>query len=313
MDLGGTKVMIGEVTVEGQVLAHKKYPSVVTSQKKALETIKEALVDYQKTVGFIGEIQGMGVALVGRVNYQTGIWIEIHPELSEEIDVVQELQKIVSVPCFLANDVYCASLAELEHGFGNLTKNFVYLNIGTGIAARMVIEGQIIAGNHYDAGEIGHMVVDINSQIPCICGRYGCSEVLASGLGMSNRIKQLALDYPTSIFHREYQGDERVATEEIFDAYDQGDKLAQVVIDQALKTVAAVIMNLVRTCDPDGFVLGGGVVLNGWFLEKLQPYLSKKTNRFLSQGIAITTLDTRYITLIGCSILVQKGLVQFNV
>lgn len=302
--------MIGEVTLEGQVLAHKKYPSVVISQTVALETIKEALVDYQETVGFKGEIQGMGVALVGRVDEQKGTWIEIHPELSAEVDVVGELQKIIPVPCFLANDVYCATLAELEHGFGNLTKNFVYLNVGTGIAARMVIDGQIIVGSHYDAGEIGHMVVDINSEVPCVCGRYGCSEVLASGLGMSNRVKALAPAYPESMFDRDYQESERIATEEIFAAYDQGDELAKVVIDQALKAVAAVIMNLVRTCDPDGFVLGGGVVLDGWFLEKLQPYLSQKTNRFLSQGIRVTSLDTRYITLIGCSRLVQQGLAK---
>lgn len=300
--------MIGEVTLEGNVIAHKQYHSVVTSQRAALATITEALKDYQKNIGYQGDVQAIGVGLVGRVDQQQGRWLEIHPELSEEVEVVSELQKIIKVPCFLANDVYCATLAELDLGFGNLTKNFVYLNIGTGIAARMVIDGQIISGKHFDAGEIGHMVVDMNSPLTCVCGRQGCSEMIASGLGMSNRIKALRNEYPTSCFNQEG----RIPAQAIFKAYDEGDKLAIFVIDEALKAVAAVIMNLIRTCDPTGFVLGGGVVLDGWFLSKLNPFLSQRTMRFLSQGIAVTDLDARYITLIGCGILAKNGLEQLE-
>ena len=304
VDLGGTKILIGEVSGDGEVLASKEYMSDVSSQKKAVLKIKEALHDYIETVGFIRTPVGVGIGVVGRVDQERGIWIEIHPENSQAIHLAKEIEEEFKLPCFIGNDVYCATLAEKTFGFGNLTKNFVYLNIGTGIAAGIVVNGQIIEGGQFNAGEIGHMVVDIHSDVLCPCGRKGCIEVLASGLGLHNRTMALIKQYPHSIIKKPKTKASRISSQELFAAYDSGDELAKVVVNEALLGVANLIMNLVRVTDPEAVVLGGGVVRDGWFIRHLSPYLNEKTLRFVTQGIVLTGIEAKKVGIIGCSLLV---------
>lgn len=301
IDLGGTKVLIGELSLAGEVLQSKRYPSNVTSQRTAIDGIKESLKDFLKCYPSIGNIQAIGMGLVGRIDRENGRWIEIHPELSQSIDVVKEIEEAFQLPCFLANDVYCAALAEKTYGMGVRTSNFIYLNIGTGIAARCVVNGTILEGAHYDAGEIGHIVVDMHSDIECPCGRTGCVEVLASGLGMHNRAMSLLAQYPQSIISAPASG--RIHAQQLFDGYDKHDKLCQVIIDDALNGVATTIMNLIRVTDPDAIVMGGGVASSQWFIDHLMPKMNPKTIRFIHEGIKQTQLDVQTIGLLGAGVL----------
>lgn len=306
IDLGGTKVLIGELSLSGEVLHSIRYPSNVTSQRIAVDEMKKSLKDYLNTHSSIGEIQAIGIGLVGRIDRENGKWIEIHPELSKEIEVAREIEEEFHLPCFLGNDVYCATLAEKTYGMGVRTSNFIYMNVGTGIAAGCVVNGKILEGSHFDAGEIGHMVVDMHSDIECPCGRKGCVEVLASGLGMHNRAISLLEDYPQSIIKKPESG--RIHAQQIFDGYDKKDKLCQIIIDDALNGVATTIMNLIRVTDPDAIVMGGGVASSQWFIDLLKTRMNPKTIRFIDKGIAQTQLDIQTIGLRGAGVLAINGI-----
>lgn len=82
---------------------------------------------------------------------------------------------------------------------GTETNDFIYLNVGTGLAAGFVVDGRITQGGHFNAGEVGHAVVDIHSDVLCGCGRRGCVERLASGLGIKEEALRHLNSYPTSI------------------------------------------------------------------------------------------------------------------
>ena len=306
IDLGGTKILIGELTMSGEVLSYQYYTSVVTSQQDAVCRIQECLHDYLTNGNLKGDVRGIGIGLVGRVDRKHGIWIEIHPELSETIELTDEIEKEFHLPCYLGNDVYCATLSEVVYGIGNKTKDVIYLNIGTGIAARCVINGQILEGKNFDAGEVGHMVVDINSQVECVCGNKGCVETIASGLGLHNRAMELLDQYPNSCISRPTQ--ERISAQELFQGYDDGDELCQVIINRALQAVATTIMNLIRVCDPEAIVLGGGVGSSDWFIKHLIPLLNPKTIRFITKGIQKTSQDAKTIGLKGAALLAIQQL-----
>lgn len=301
IDLGGTKILIGELTCDGEVLQSKRYTSVVTSQREAIDTVKNSLRDFIETNELHGDIQGIGIGLVGRIDRDNGIWIEIHPELSCQINVAKEIMTEFGYPCYLGNDVYCATLAEKTYGIGKETDHFIYMNIGTGIAAGCVVNGQILEGANFDAGEIGHMVVDFNSTIHCVCGRTGCVETIASGLGLHNRAINLLDKYPDSII--KFPKNSRVTANQLFYGYDANDPLCKEVVEDALKAVAATIMNLIRVTDPNAVILGGGVV-DDWFTKHLSAYLKPKTIRFISKGILRTSLDAKTIGLKGAALLV---------
>jgi len=306
IDLGGTKILIGEVSLDGEVLGSKVYASTVVSQGQAFEKIAASLRDYIEDVGLRKEAVAIGIGVVGRVNTREGIWLEIDPSRSQPTELAQRISEMFALPCTIGNDVYCATLAEQRWGCGSYSNNFIYMNIGTGIAARAVVNGEPITGRHFNAGEVGHHVADYDSDIPCVCGRRGCVELLASGLGMHNRIVALKPSYPESTIVIPKQG--RVGVEEIFAAYDQGDPLCIEVVDTALQAVAATIMNMVRFSDPDTIVLGGGVVSGNWFIDKLQSRLQGKTMRFVINGVKKTAIDEAVIGLKGAAWLAIRSI-----
>ncbi|GGG60369.1 ROK family protein [Paenibacillus radicis (ex Gao et al. 2016)] len=306
IDLGGTKILIGEVSLGGEVLGSKVYESEVVSQEQVFETLTAALEDYIKEVGLQREAAAIGIGVVGRVNTSEGIWFEIDPSRSRPMELARRIGERFALPCTIGNDVYCATLAEQEWGCGTYSDNFIYMNIGTGIAARSVVNGKPIIGGHFNAGEVGHHVVDNNSDVQCVCGRKGCVEPLASGLGMHNRIVAMKPSYTDSIIVIPSEG--RVDVAEIFAGYDQGDRLCIEVVDTALQAVADTIMNMVRFSDPDTVVLGGGVVSGSWFVDKLQSRLQAKTMRFVINGVKKSTIDEAFIGLKGASRLAIRSM-----
>lgn len=304
VDLGGTKILIGEVTMDGQVLSQKTYSSDVTSQKQALQCIINSLHDFMNTKTPLGNIKAIGIGLVGRINRHRGEWIEIHPDLSHLINVRDIIEEEFHLKCYVGNDVYCASLSELYYGIGQKYQNFVYINIGTGIAARMIIDGKIIEGAHFDAGEVGHMSVDINSHISCVCGNHGCVESLASGLGLHQCTLELIDQYPGSCIQKPKHG--RISAFDLFRGYDQNDKLCHIVLERAFQSVAAMIMNLVRICDPEAIVLGGSIGGSEWFISHVNDYLNPKTMRFVVDGIQRSSQDVETIGLKGAALLAKE-------
>lgn len=309
VDLGGTKILVGEVTPAGEILTSEKYPSTVVDQRSATEKIKLAIKNYLQQHIIQGDLVGIGICVVGRVNTDQGQWLEIHPGLSKPIFLADEIAQAFQLPCWITNDVSSAALAESILGIGQETSNFVYINIGTGIAARVVADNQLIKGGNFNAGEVGHMVVDMNSDDQCTCGRNGCVELFASGLGMHNQALKFAPNYPQTILT--IKEDRRVTFQELITAYEANDPLARKVVDQALRAVAALTMNLVRVSDPEAVVFGGGVMNDDWFLKHLVTFLNAKTVRFVTKGMRVTTLNPNEVALKGAATLafiMERGL-----
>ncbi len=170
LDLGGTKLLIGEMDSRGNILRYKKYDSGYFNQQAALEIIKSSLDDYIRTVGWYDQKPvAMGVGLIGRVDPNEGVWLQIDPSRTQRIELAKELSDIYGMPCHIDNDVKSATRAERVWGFGQISKNFIYVNVGTGIAVGTVINGRQIRGSHFNAGEVGHVRVGVNIGIKCGC------------------------------------------------------------------------------------------------------------------------------------------------
>jgi predicted NBD/HSP70 family sugar kinase len=300
IDIGGTKMLIGELDAKGEILQYKRYKTGFTDQQQAVRIILEALDDYISEVGVIGVPQAVGLGVVGVIDHAKGIWVEMDHIRSNPVPLAEILTHKLGIPATIDNDVRCATTAELLLGYGRETKNFIYMNVGTGIAAGFVSEGRIIRGQNNNSGEIGHMVVDYNSEISCICGRTGCIEAIASGSGFTNRVKELSKQNVKTRLTLPENG-EGVNTAEIFKLADEGDELCTRLTQDAADVLACGIMNLVRVSDPEAFILGGGVVSDGWILPKILERLNKGAMRGVTRGILISKLDPDFTGLIGAA------------
>lgn len=297
IDIGGTKLLIGELDASGGILRHRRYRTGFGSQQQAVQILLQALEDYIRNVGFIGTPAAAGAGVVGVTDHANGIWLAMDHIRSSPTPLAQIISNKLGIPAAIDNDVRCATTAELVLGYGRETKNFIYMNVGTGIAAGFVSEGRLIRGQNNNSGEIGHMVVDYDSEIPCACGRFGCIEAIASGSGFTNRANALIKNTNTALsLPKDGEG---VDIAEIFRLADEGDELCGRLTREAADALASGIMNLVRVTDPDVFILGGGIVSDGWMLPRIRERLNKAAMRGVRHGIVISKFDPEYTALIG--------------
>ena len=305
VDLGGTKLMVGEMDACGTLLRFQKYPSGLLTQRAALELIERALDDFLDGGRPDAAAAAIGVGLVGRIDSRTGTWLEIDAKREDALPVARILSERYGLPCFLDNDVRSATRAEMLFGRGRNSKDMIYINVGTGIAAGFVVDGRLVCGGHYNAGEVGHSASGIPFQTPCECGRPDCVEAVASGLGIDRCARLLAGRYPGTRLTIP-DGGGRVSVAEVFAHYGD-DQLCRELTDNAAQAIANLIMNLVRFSDPDTIVLGGGVMSDGFLYPKVLERLNQHTIRYVTNGIVLTDLDPRYIGLLGACSNAVKG------
>ena len=101
--------------------------------------------------------------------------------------------------------------------------NVVFVTVSTGIGAGVIVNGEVYRGSHGLAGEVGHMVVDLNGLL-CGCGRRGCWEMIASGTAHKRRIHEAFTSgtWPNM--------DSEPKPEEVSELARRGDKAAKALI-----------------------------------------------------------------------------------
>lgn len=284
----------------GQLLRSQRYPSGPLTQPVALDLIIQGLDDFLKEPIPGRQPIAIGVGLVGRIDSTTGTWYEISPDRQEVLEVGQILSRRYGLPCFVDNDVRSATKAEMLFGRGRTSRHLIYLNVGTGIAAGFVSDGRLISGSHFNAGEVGHTSSGVPLEVPCECGRTDCVEPVASGMGIDRCARLLLPQYPDTRLPIPADGS-RVSAADVFRLYEE-DPLCRTLTDNAAAAIATLIMNLIRFNDPDTIVLGGGVLSDGFLYQKVLAKLNPHTTRFVTNGVVLTSLDPRYIGILGaCS------------
>ncbi|MBD5093452.1 MAG: ROK family protein [Subdoligranulum sp.] len=304
MDFGGTKLLIGEVDAQGNVLHTKRYATGFTKQADAVQALLEAVRDYRDTVGFEGELAA-GVGIVGIVDNRRGEWISLgHDPEGPPVPLARLVSRELGVPCGIDNDVRSATTAELILGQGRRSQNFIYLNVGTGLGAGFVAEGQVLRGANMNAGEIGHMVVDLSDKTPCVCGRVGCVENSVSGVGFTQQARARGLDDLMT------QAGGRADVLRLFDRAEAGDADCREIIEYGARAIACVILNLVRVTDPDTIVYGGSIMSDERFLRLVKEALHPQTMRGVTNGLVPSSFRPQYAGLLGAASL---GMVKARV
>lgn len=310
MVLGGTNLTIGEIDANGNILSMKRYKSSFFNQESALDTMLRSFADYKEHVEYSGNPQAIGVGVIGRVDSDHGIWQQIDPDRTHPIALAQEISKHTGLPCFVDNDVKGSARAVLRWGFGQESQNLIYIYVGTGIAASIIVEGHQIRGSHFNAGEVGHLRVGVPVGIKCPCGRVDCVETIASSIGIDRCARYLRKQYETQLEIPDLRG--RVNVNEVFRLSQEGDPLCEKLVDNAAEALANLIMNLVRVSDPDTVVLGGEMVADGFLLKLVERKLHPVTMRFVTNGVVLTKLNPQFINLLGAGAVAIEGMEKNN-
>lgn len=243
LDIGATKTLGVVVDTDGRVVAQERLPTERGAEGivRSAAGVVEALV---ATAG-VGEVLAVGVGVPGLVDVERGA-------LSHAVNLGVDgdwfplgdlLAARLGAPVAIENDVNAAALGAVAlTGVDDL----VYLSIGTGLAAGLVLDGRLRRGLSGAAGEIGHVPVDPTGAA-CQCGQRGCLETVASGRAITEA----------------WPAGDGPAAQALFAAAAAGDAAAVAVRDRFAAGVADAVRVLGLSLDPRVVMLGGGVAQLG--------------------------------------------------
>lgn len=309
IDVGGTKVAVGVVTARGEIVQRDRYAMDRSTQAAALASIERAVDAFMH--GWHGPCpEAVGLGLVGQTDPSRAVWVSaINIPITTSVDMAALLGDPLGLPLYLDNDVHAATLAELHWGAGDGARDFVYLNVGTGTAAGLVLNGQLVRGFRNYAGELGHMATGVGMDVVCPCGRAGCLEPVASGGGVIARARALLSDYPDSLLSPLEQCG-ALNAHAIFEASDLGDPLAARLAADMVEALSQGIANVINLLNPEVIVVGGGAWADGWLLPRVRARVQDVALSFSlagMRGILPSILNPDHVGLLGAATLAWQA------
>ncbi len=182
------------------------------------------------------------------------------------------LERELGIPPSVENDVNLAALGESCFGVGGGCQDFVFLAIGTGVGAGIILKGELFQGTAWTAGEIGYMLVPGVSKEAAALGTPGSLEKVVGGEGMRTQWRsQWSME-------KRRLSRELTATQ-IFDAATEGDALANELLDHAARALAYAISDITFILNTPLFVLGGSVGLHAALRERTQAVVDTYARR----------------------------------
>ncbi len=249
IDIGGTSVKAGLVSVDGRILAEERSPAIPREPlsetfrrlRQCIEKMtRNAHVPYPPK-------EGIGIGFAGIVDHRTG-WLKLSGSLSlEGCNLRGIAESALECPVVVDCDSNAGALADLYWGQAREATNVLYITWGTGIGAGLIIGRRLYRSLGASMGEIGHTLVEWENPRPCYCGCSGCLEAEATGRAIEKQVSEL--------FGRS------MTTEEIARASRQGVTQCQELLKRAARLLARALAGALVLLNPDLVVLGGGVSL----------------------------------------------------
>lgn len=260
IDLGGTKILTALVEKDsGKIIdfvkkktKKDKGPKNIT--KKMIESIEELL---EKTS--LDEINCIGVGAAGQIDRENGTIIAAPNLDCYDLPVKSILSEKFDIPVFLGNDVEVAAIGEQKFGAGKGYDDFVCIFVGTGIGSAIIKNGSIIYGSTGTAGEIGHMIVDLNGR-QCACGAHGCLEAYASRSAIEHRIEGALKKGRNSIILNYLETGKSITSSMIQKSIEQEDELVLQCVTEASEYLSGGIASIINFINPELVILGGGLI-----------------------------------------------------
>jgi glucokinase len=242
VDIGGTNTDAVVLSDAGDI-AHSLRLPTGWGPDEVLRTATSAVRELARAAGIdASAFTSIGVGVPGAVDAEHGTVTHARNLGVERLDLGALLATNLGTAVRVENDVNAAALGAFHQLGLAETQSLAYLNLGTGLAAGLVLGGRVWRGSRGAAGEIGHILIDPAGPLD-VDGQPGALEVLASGSGIASQ-------RPGSVT-------------EMLAAAVTGDAEAIAIRGRMFEGVASAVRILVLTLDVDVVVIGGGISMMG--------------------------------------------------
>ncbi|WP_369017971.1 ROK family protein [Thermatribacter velox] len=290
IDVGGTK--IAGILIDRNLRTYSFLKVSIDGEKdpkKVVEKIallKDSLV---RALPKAKEVSAIGIVIPGVLDINEGVVVESANLGWKNVRIKEMIEERLGLKSYLEHDVRAGAIAELHFGMGEKFTSFLYVSVGTGIAATFVHDRKVVRGANGISGEIGHTTVHPCGP-ECRCGRKGCLEALSSGIAMERDVFYLV--------------GKRIKGEIIMEEAKKGMYPFLNVVKSAAFYLGVALANLTKIFDPEAIILGGGVSESGEFWLKLveESYLSNLFERNKATRLFLGKFKSR-ASVVGAALL----------
>ncbi|UCH61981.1 MAG: ROK family protein [Fidelibacterota bacterium] len=312
VDLGGTKIATALLDEEGNI--HHKDVALIESRRESdVGILIIEQIQAQLTTGVKSKIpvKGIGVSVPGIFYVQSGrVWAPNIPGWDNYplLDELASAFESTGLRITLDSDRACYILGETWLGAAKGCRNAIFIAVGTGIGAGIMVEGQILRGHRDISGAIGWLALDRPFQeryISC-----GCFEYYASGEGIARMARRLLSDNTFVSSSLQKLVPESITAHNVFETYAESDPLAIQVLNECVELWGMAAANLVSLFNPEKIIFGGGIFgPAAQFLDRI-----REEARLWAQPISIEQVSFEVSTLgidaglLGAGSLVMRSL-----
>lgn len=262
IDLGGTKILIALIEKESGKVIH--FVKKKTKKEKGAENIVRKMISginelFEDSGVDLEEISSIGIAAAGQIDREHGIILGAPNLDCYNLNLKEILESEYNLPIYLANDVEAATLGEMKFGAGKGVDDLVCVFVGTGVGSCIVKNGEIIRGATGTAGEIGHIIVDLNGR-QCGCGAHGCLEAYASRSAIEKRIEGALKKGRHSVILDYLEEGKSITSSMIRKSIEREDELVTHCVDEASAYLSGGLASIINFINPKLIILGGGLI-----------------------------------------------------
>lgn len=261
IDLGGTKVRALIADLDGNVYGEdirrsEAQRGLEATLKRMQESLEAALTEAGAS---FADLKGVGIASPGPVDVARGV-VPGAPQLPgwKDVPLAELMADRFGVPVIVENDATAAAIGENRFGAGRGSRYMIYITVSTGVGGGIIIDGDVYHGASGAAGELGHIIIDIDGP-PCGCGGRGCLESLASGTAIARKGREAVQRGEAPTLARLAEAEGAVTARLMFRAAQQGDEVSRRIFSEAGRYLGAALASYVNIFNPEVILIGGGV------------------------------------------------------
>ena len=287
IDVGGTRMAAGLIERKGRMVAEARRLTPKTGPFAVVDAIVELTAEVTADVR-PSEVAGIGIGLPALVDFvRQSVEFATNLPLAG-VDVRSLVMNRTKMPVTIDNDVNTAAQGERRFGAATDARDWVMVTVGTGVGGAVFFNGQPYRGRRGLAGEIGHMVVELDGR-PCPCGGTGHLEAYVARPAIASAGRELASTFAgATLLEKSGRDADAVTAEDVIVCAREGDEACLAILHDSAGILGHALVGIVNLLNPQLIVIGGGVAEDN-------PFFADEATRIISEEALAGRADVRVV------------------
>lgn len=272
--IDASKITIAKLNLHAEVIKKEAISLDSSMYGNISNIILNVISSFFSKLPSLQHCLGISITTQGIVDAANGV-ILYNPKLQiKNLPLKTMIEAEFEIPTYIDNDTNGNLLAEKGFGKHQTSKNIIYVTIGDGVGAGILVNDTIFRGFHGGAGEFGHTTINNKGPV-CDCGNVGCLEKFVGWQGIKEKIVSVLENENIAGIYEKVNGNFTKITPKMFiESVQNKEEWTNVILDDVTSYLGAGLVNLVNLFNPEKIILGGELAFgNDYLINKVKEYI----------------------------------------